>query len=58
MSNGKEAVIGSWLVLSGKKDRHNVFPQASSLGKTQCVKMAVVAHAFNPSTWEAEAEAG
>ena len=35
MLSGREAVIGSLLVLSGKKDRHNVFPQASSLGMFQ-----------------------
>lgn len=38
MSAGREAVISNLLVLSGKKD--NVFPQASSLGKTPCVSQA------------------
>ena len=57
MSNGKEAVIGSRLVLSGKKDRHNVFPKAS-FPRHNVLSQAVVAHTFNPSTGEAEKEAG
>ena len=54
MSSGREAVIGSLLVLSGKKERHNVFPKAS-FPRHNVLSQAVVAHAFNPSTWEAEA---
>ena len=58
MLSGREAVIGSLLVLSGKKDRHNVFPRLARWVRHNVLSWAVVAHTFNPSTGEAEAEAG